>query len=54
MHRPAVTKHVRAQLGAGERRVVCLGLVFVEDPSDPAAAEFGVVLVELEFRGLRR
>ena len=46
MHRPAVAQDVRAQLGAGERRVGCLGLVFAEDPGDPAAAEFRLVLVE--------
>jgi hypothetical protein len=41
-----VAQDVRAQLGAGERRVGCLGLVFAEDPGDPVAAEFRVVLVE--------
>ena len=46
MHRPTVAQDVRAQLRAGERRVGRLGLVFAQDPGDPAAAEFRVVLVE--------
>ena len=46
VHRPAVPEDVRAELGASERWVGCVGLVFVEDPGDPAAAEFLVVLVE--------
>jgi len=41
-----VPEDVRAELGVGERRVGCLSLVFVEDPGDPAATEFRVVLVE--------
>jgi hypothetical protein len=35
---------VRADVGAGERRVAGLGLVFADDPGDPAAAELAAVL----------
>ena len=37
---------MRAEVGAGERRVAGLGLVFAEDPGDPAAAEFAAVLAD--------
>ena len=46
VHRSAVPQDVRAEMRAGERRVGRAGLVFAEDPGDPAAAEFLVVLVK--------
>jgi hypothetical protein len=42
----AVAQDVRAEMGVGERRIRCLGLIFADDPRDPAAAEFGPVLAE--------
>ena len=37
---------MRTEVGVGERRIGCPGLVFAKDPGDPTAAEFGAVLVE--------
>jgi hypothetical protein len=41
-----VPQDVWTEASVRERRIGCLGLVFAKDPGDPAAAEFGSVLVE--------
>ena len=41
-----MAQYVRAEVGAGERWVAGLGLVFADDPGDPAAAELAPVLVD--------
>jgi hypothetical protein len=46
VHGLAVSQGVGADRGVGEGGVGGLGLVFADDPDDPAAAEFVVVLVE--------
>src|SRR5258707_4369344 len=46
VHGLAVAQYVRAEVGAEECRVAGLGLVFADDPGDPAAAELAPVLVD--------
>jgi hypothetical protein len=46
VHGPTVPQNVWTEESVGERRIGCLGSVFVKDPCDPAAAEFAAVLVE--------
>jgi hypothetical protein len=41
-----MAQYVRAEVGADECRVAGLGLVFADDPGDPAAAELAPVLVD--------
>ena len=46
VHGPAVPEDVWTEVGVGECRVGCSGLVLVNDPGDAAAAEFVPTLVE--------
>jgi len=41
-----MAQYVRAEVGADECRVAGPGLVFADDPGDPAAAELAPVLVD--------
>src|SRR5260370_1029391 len=46
VHGLAMTQYVGAEVGAGQCRVAGLGLVFADDPGDPATAELAAVLVD--------